>query len=312
MPFMWIALGVAVFLMAAIIAISYICFRITFFVPNRKVGPVEEIETPEGEIYEVYKEQMEAWIMEARSFNPKKFFIKSFDGLTLCGKYYEFSPDAPVELMFHGYRGNSERDLSGAVQRCFALKRSALIVDQRGSRESEGSVITFGVNEHKDCLAWVDFMVNHFGKGVKIILTGISMGASTVLMAAGKELPDNVVGVMADCGFTSAKEIICKVIRQIGLPPKIVYPFIKLGARLFGKFDLEEFSAIDAAAKINVPTFLIHGENDDFVPCQMSRDILEACKCRKELLTIPDAGHGLAYLVDRDRYFDSVQNFFGM
>ena len=81
--------------------------------------------------------------------------------------------------MFHGYRGSSERDLCGGVQRCFKLGRSALLVDQRAHGRSDGHIISFGVNERKDCLAWVDFMVKHFGPDVKIILTGISMGAST-------------------------------------------------------------------------------------------------------------------------------------
>ena len=38
----------------------------------------------------------------------------------------------------------------------------------------------------------------------KIILTGVSMGASTVLMAAGNELPENVVAVRRDGGGAGA------------------------------------------------------------------------------------------------------------
>ena len=101
----------------------------------------------------------------------------------------------------------------------------------------EGKVITFGIKEHRDCLAWVDFMVEHFGPDVKIILTGISMGASTVLIAAGRELPKNVIGVLADCGYNSAKDIIRKVIRQMNIPVAPGYFFVKLGARIFGHFD---------------------------------------------------------------------------
>ena len=143
-----------------------------------------------------------------------------------------------MEIMFHGYRGNAERDLSGGIQRCFALGRSVLLVDQRTSCGSEGNVISFGINEHRDCLSWVDFAVKHFGPDIKIILTGISMGASTVLMAAGKELPKNVVGVLADCGFSSAREIIKKCARDLKIPADLIYPFIKLGAKIFGHFNL--------------------------------------------------------------------------
>jgi hypothetical protein len=79
-------------------------------------------------------------------------------------------------------------------------------------------VITFGLREKKDCLYWIDYAINNIDKNAKIIITGISMGASTVLMASGEKLPENVVGVLADCGYTSAKEIIKKVIRDMGLP----------------------------------------------------------------------------------------------
>jgi hypothetical protein len=82
-------------------------------------------------------------------------------------------------------------------------------------------------------------MQKEFGTQRKIILTGVSMGASTVLIAAGEKLPENVIGVLADCGYSNAKEIICSVIRSMKLPPKLLYPFVKLGAKLYGKFDLD-------------------------------------------------------------------------
>ena len=304
---LWILLGLA----AAVLAAAYWCFRLAFYVPPRKALPSDVIETPEGEIYEPYREKMENWIREARAMPHENVQIMSFDGLKLQGKFYEYAPGAPIELMFHGYRGSAERDMSGGVQRCFKVGRSALVVEQRCSRDSEGNVITFGINEHRDCLKWVEFMVEHFGPDVKIILTGISMGASTVLTAGGQPLPQNVIGILADCGYTSAKDIIYRVIRQMGLPPKLSYPFVKLGARLFGHFDLDETSPIEAVKRCTVPVIFFHGESDDFVPCDMSRENFEACASRKRLVTIPGAGHGLSYAVDPQRYLEELRDFFG-
>ncbi|MBE6770356.1 MAG: alpha/beta hydrolase [Ruminococcaceae bacterium] len=309
MEIAWIVLAIAAFVCLMILLISYICFKIAFFVDRKKVCASDEAYLPEGEIYLPHREQIVSWAKETRNMPHEEFMIKSFDGLDLFGKYYEFSKDAPIELMFHGYRGTAERDLSGGVQRCFKLGRSALIVDQRCSGKSGGNVITFGVKEHKDCLKWVEFMVEHFGSDVKIILTGISMGASTVLTAGGKELPENVIGILADCGFTSAKDIIKKVIGQMKLPVNISYFFVKLGARIFGHFDLEEISAIEGVKKCKVPVIFIHGEADDYVPCEMSRRLFEACNSRKELVTVPGAGHGLAFLVGNEFYFEKVTNF---
>lgn len=311
MPVLWFLIGAAVLICLLTLLIAYICYRIAFYVPERKPLPEDVIELPEGEIYEVYWESMEKWAREVRAMPHEQMSVVSFDGLTLYGKYYEFAPGAPIELMFHGYRGSAERDLSGGVQRCFKLGRSALIVDQRCSGKSGGNVISFGINEHRDCLTWLDFMLARFGPEVKIILTGISMGASTVLMAAGTPLPPNVIGILADCGYTSPRDIIKKVITQMGLPADLSYPFVKLGAKLYGRFDLEETSPVEAAAKCTVPVIFFHGEADDYVPCEMSRINFDACAARKKLVTIPGAGHGLSYPVAPRVYLTALKEFFG-
>ncbi len=292
------------------LALTYICFRMAFYVTKKQRTPKEEFEIPPGKIYEPHRNRMVAWMKEVRALPCEAFSIVSHDGLRLYGRFYEYAPGAPMELMFHGYRGNSERDLCGGVQRCFALGRSAFLVDQRTSGKSEGNVISFGINEHQDCLRWVDFLISHFGSDVKIHLTGISMGASTVLMAAGKPLPPQVIGVVADCGFTSPKAIIQKVIRQLHLPAKLLYPLVKWGAKLWGKFDLEGYSAVEAVKTIKVPVIFAHGLTDDFVPWEMSKENFEACGSeKKHLCTIDDCGHGLAYLIDPEGYKNALQTF---
>ena len=311
MKLLWLLAGLAAFLAVAVLLIAYICYRMAFFALRKQKAPSDGIEIPEGEIYEPFRPKMEQWARQTRTLPHEEFSITSFDGLPLHANFYEFAPGAPIELMFHGYRGSAERDLPGGVQRCFKAGRSALLVDQRCSGKSGGNVITFGINEHRDCLAWVDFAVNHFGPDVRIILTGISMGASTVLMAAGNPLPENVIGILADCGYNSAKDIIQKVIGQMGLPPKISYPFVKLGARLYGHFDLEETSPEEAMKKCTLPVIFFHGENDDFVPCEMSRICYDACASRKRLVTIPGAGHGLSYAIAPEAYLTALREFFG-
>lgn len=311
MELLWIALVSVGLIAVAVLAISYFCFKIAFYVPRKRPVSTEEYPIPEGEIYEPHRQTMVAWMKEVRALPKEDMEITSFDGLTLRGTYYEYAPGAPIELMFHGYRGSAERDLCGGVQRCFALGRSALIVDQRCSGRSEGTVITFGICERRDCLSWLEHMQKRFGPDAKIILTGISMGASTVLMAASETLPDNVIGILADCGYSSPKAIIQKVIRQMGLPAGPAYPFVKLAAKLYGHFDLEETSPIEAMAKCKVPVIFYHGETDAYVPCQMSFENYEACSARKKLVTIPGAGHGLCYIIDPDTYLKTLAEFFG-
>jgi len=293
-----------------ILVLSYILFRIVFYVPDRKNRDLDEINLPPGKIYEPFYDNMREWVIAARSTPHEDVTITSFDGLKLTGKYYEFAPGAPVELMFHGYRGSAERDMAGGMHRAFRLGHSALIVEQRCSGESEGNVITFGINEHRDCLAWLDFAIDYIGSDVKIILTGISMGATSVLIAAGRKLPDNVIGVLADCGFHSAKDVICSVANSMHLSSKVLYPFVRLAARLFGHFDLEELTAEEALQHCEVPVLFFHGEDDDYVPSYMSEINYAACTSRKKLVMIPGAGHGLSFPVDPDRYICEMDSFF--
>lgn len=308
MVYLWIGLGVAA-VAAAVLVIAFECYRRAFYAPPRKKK--EGINLPIGKIYEPYWEDMRTWATAVRNMPCQELEITSFDGLKLRGRFYEYAPGAAIELMFHGYRGDSERDMPGGVQRGFKLGRSVLLVDQRCAGNSQGRTITFGIKEHLDCLQWVDFMIEHFGSDVKIILTGISMGAATVLMAAGKPLPPNVVGVLADCPYSTPKEIIQIVIKQMGLPVKLAYPFVKLAAKIYGGFDLESYSPMEAVKKASVPVIFIHGEDDAFVPCRMSEAMYEACTAPKKLVKIPGAGHGLACLVDPEGYYQALQEFFG-
>lgn len=304
-------LSLVTVLILLIIVIAYGCFRFAFYVGNRKKKDPDAIILPVGRIYEPHYEDMTRWILEARQLPHEDVSIISRDGLRLTGKFYEFAPGAPIELMFHGYRGSAERDMSGGVQRCFRLGRSALVVEQRCSNTSEGHVITFGIKEHLDCLDWIDFVIDHYGKDVRLILTGISMGATTVLMAAGRELPEQVIGVLADCGFSSAKDIMYHVMGQMKLPAKLCYPFVKLGAGLFGRFDLDAYSARESMGTCKVPVIFFHGEADDFVPCSMSRENFAACTAPKMIVTIPGAGHGLSYPTEPDIYIQALLEFFG-
>jgi len=298
-------------LVFSVIAVSYICFRMGFYSAPRKTLPPDFIDVPTGEGYDCYHDKMVQWVRDMRALPQEPVSITSFDGLTLTGIFFEYAPGAPMEIMFHGYRGNSERDLSGGVERAFKLGRSVLLVDQRASRTSDGTVISFGINEHKDCLKWIDFAVSRFGSDRKIILTGISMGAATVMMCADKDLPDNVIGILADCGYSSPKEIILKTVEEMGLPKKLSWPFVKLGAFLFGRFDPEADSPVQALKNAKVPVIFYHGDIDTLVPCSMSKACFEACASRKQLVVISGAGHGLSYAVAPEEYLKTLADFFG-
>ncbi|MBE6659845.1 MAG: alpha/beta hydrolase [Ruminococcaceae bacterium] len=307
-PLIIVSIVLAALIVLVLLA-ALVCFIMVFYSGKRKVLGPDEYEIPPGKIYEAFREDMIGWTKQIREMPHEDIEIKSYDGLTLRGTYYECAPDATVELLFHGYRGNAERDLCGGIERCFALGRSAIIIDQRAGGKSDGHVITFGIRERYDCLSWIDYATKRFGKDRKIVIGGVSMGAATVMLAAGEELPENVVCVMADCGYTSAKDIIKKVVKDLKLPLFPIYPLIRLGGRLYGGFDVEETSPMEAVQKARVPIVFIHGDTDAFVPYDMSVKLHEACVSQKKMVTIKGAGHGLAFPVDRAGYVQGLREF---
>lgn len=308
----WIILICILSVAAIALITAAICYFRIFYSPSRKPRAEDDYELPPGEEYEPFYPQMIEWTKRCRATPHRNVEITTFDGLTLRGRYYELSHDAPIEIMMHGYHGNLERDLSGGIFRALNIGHSVLVYDHRGSGRSDGNTLTFGINESRDCRRWIDFVLKEINPDAKIILSGVSMGAATAMITSGyDDLPKNIVGIVADCGYTSAKDIIKKVIRDMKLPPNLLYPFVQLGARIYGGFNIDEFSPIEQVKKSKIPTIFVHGDKDLFVPIEMTKANYEACSAeKKELYIVEDAAHGLAYVVAGDGYLDKLHEFF--
>ena len=267
---------------------------------------------PDDEQYNPYREQSEKMIRAALAVPYEDVFITSFDGLRLHAKLYAAAgPKAPVQIMMHGYKSAAERDFCGGLREGLDGGFNVLLVDQRAHGESGGKYLSFGVNERFDCLYWANYAAGRFGDDVKIYLYGISMGAATVLMAADLPLPKGVCGIVADCGYTSPRDIILSVLREHHVPAaRLIFALARLGARLFCGFDLSSASAPDALRRSTIPVLFIHGDDDRFVPCRMSRENYEASAAQyKRLLIVPHAGHGLSYMLDREAYLTALHEF---
>ncbi len=296
-------MGFLIFICAvAIVLLAFMVYsyKICFHVPKNRHEDIYA--APQGEQYEKLGQKMVEAALIMESAQCETVGITALDGTALSGRLYGYFPGAPVMLAFHGYRSMALRDCAGAFALAQKLGYNILAVDQRSHGKSEGRTITFGIRERQDCLDWVRYAVDRFGEGCPIILSGISMGAATVLMASELALPRNVCCILADCPYASPAGIIRKVARDEGYPEKLAMPVIRMGARLLANLDLEEASAAEAVKRAKIPILLIHGEDDRFVPCNMSREIFKNCGSPAQLHTFPDAGHGLCYILDPRRY----------
>ena len=294
--------------LAALWLLFSLCvYHIAFHSPNRTQN--NDFTIARGEQMEQVRDTVVSMITGLREIPFERVGIVSDDSLQLNGRYYQTQDGAPVVIAFHGYRGTPTRDFAGGAQMYLSAGFNLLMIEQRAHCSSQGHTITFGIRERYDGIRWIRFVRDRFGPETPVILAGISMGAATVLMMSALDLPANVVGILADAPYTSPEAIIRKVCHDFGVPPKLAMPFLRSGAKLFGGFGLSDADAAEAVKQASVPILLIHGEDDRFVPCDMGRSIAAANPDRIELLTFPGAGHGLSFLVDRERYAQAASGF---
>jgi len=288
------------------LAVLFAVYRMAFYAPPDKRMDIHDL--PGGSQYRKHREVTLRLIDELAARPYERITVRAHDGVTLVGRYYHFADGAPLDIGFHGYRGHAYRDFCGGSRISFAMGHNLLLVDQRGQGESGGRAMTFGVLERQDAMVWLRWAQERLGR-VPTTLYGVSMGGATVLMSTELPLPAHVRAVIADCPYSDPVEIICHVGRRMHLPPVLTRPLAIAAARLFGGFDLRAASALTALEKAQIPVLLIHGEDDRFVPCEMSRRMAQVNPEKVRLCTFPGAGHGLSYMEDTARYERIVQAF---
>ena len=301
---MLIYLLILVFL-AIVFGGAYYAYRIAFYSAREDW---EKLPPTNNATFDPYRENMRKLYHQLQN-RPFEFVtVTSNDGLTLSGRYYHVADGAPLDICFHGYHSSAMTDFIGGSDISLKLGHNLLLIDQRAHGRSQGRTITFGIKERKDLLQWVHYAVDRFGEEVQIVLYGISMGGATVLMASGLDLPKNVKGIVADCPFASPMEIIAHVGKSNPIPNWLIRPFVKLGARVYGGFEVEETDAAQALEKAKIPVLILHGEADTFVPGEMS-DLVSINPDLISRYTFPGAGHGTSYLVNPMRYTEIVTQF---
>ena len=237
--------------------------------------------------------------------------IISKDGLKLEGYYLEAAvPTNQTVIIAHGYASKAKYMAAYAKFFYETLNYNVLMPDARGHGASEGDYIGFGWPERKDYLQWIDYIIDRNGDDSTIALHGVSMGASTVLMTSGEKLPKQVKAIIADCGYTSAKDVLTyQLKRMYELPSFPILQSTSLLTKIRAGYSFEEASAIEQVKKNKLPILYIHGEEDTFVPVEMVHELYEATTSEKALYLVPEAEHGNAYDKNPELYENKIAKF---
>ena len=236
--------------------------------------------------------------------------IESFDGTRLVGHWYPCENAEKVIVAMHGWRSSWYKDFGALSEYWHKRGCSVVFAEQRGQNKSGGEVMSFGILERRDCVEWAKWAQEKTEGKLPIYLMGVSMGAATVMMASCLELPENVKGIIADCGYTSPHDIWGSVTQnRFHIPyvlcrdraERICLKRVKEGARAH--------TCPNALKNSKVPVMFVHGSDDKFVPIEMTYENYKACTADKRLLIVPGAEHGMSYMTDPEKYQEAMELF---
>ncbi|MCH5164811.1 MAG: alpha/beta fold hydrolase [Clostridiales bacterium] len=249
-----------------------------------------------------------AWFNGVKEFF-KPLSLTAYDGVALKATLIkQREGNGRVAICCHGY-GAAPRSMQVQAKLFYDRGYDVLLPSMRGHGESDGKVGMAWIDRF-DLLRWIDKVIQLYGENVQIALCGVSMGGSTVIAAAGMNVPPQVKCVIDDCGFSSQKGVYAAHVKRSHLPVVIALLPLAVGVKLFHGYSLYDADITALAKKMTVPALFIHGGGDKFVPTALGRELFEACASEnKQFVEIEGAQHACAYAADPDKYSEAFNAF---
>lgn len=237
--------------------------------------------------------------------------INSKDGLKLYARLVEHTNAKGCILLFHGFRSSPERDFNIMIPYLYSLGYSLLLIDVRSHGRSEGKFMTYGVKESDDCELWAKQISSLYPK-LPLYLYGTSMGASTVMFASDHDLPSEVKGIIADCGFTCPWDILARSLkRKTGLLPFPILYFAEIWIHLLCHYDLH-LSTVGSLKKTDIPVLFVHGTDDVTILSEMTVKNYDACASAKRLVLVAGGEHCTNFLIGDKEYFNAINDLLNL
>lgn len=281
-------------------------------IPRQDVLRIDLSEMADMKKWDEYKKFMvpnREWL---QSQELEHVTIKARDGITLHADYFPAETESDkLVICNHGYTGTGITNCASVAVFFHNLGYDCLIVDHRGHGQSEGKYIGFGILDRYDCRKWIEYIDSRFCKSKKIVLYGVSMGATTAIMTTGfTDLSDSVKAIIADCAFTSPYDVFAHILkRDYHLMPFPVMNISDSMCRKRAGYGFRDYSTLDALKTNKLPVFFIHGKADNFVPTYMSEQNYKACNSPKEIYLAENAGHGASYYENTEECQKRMKNF---
>ncbi|MBO5214311.1 MAG: alpha/beta fold hydrolase [Clostridia bacterium] len=226
--------------------------------------------------------------------------------LNLYGEFFDFSSDKTVILVAgrtEGLRYNYY------FARPYAESGyNILTIDNRAHGKSDGKYNTVGFEEHKDLLAWANYLhENHHSE--TILFHGICIGSAGALYAlTHKDCPDYVAGMVADGMYPNFWESFRNHMIELK-KPLFGLPFINAWMMLLTGHSMKK-GPIDVIDRLNRPLLMLHGTGDLYsLPCEAEK-LYEKCGSdQKTIVWFEDGVHSQLRYQDPEKYDGAIKAF---
>lgn len=208
------------------------------------------------------------------ALSAKVLKIKTDDGFENVAWFASpANTDGKIIVHFHGNGGNISHRAATALfyQK---LGYGILLCEYRGYGGNPGSPTEQGL--YADARACVNYLLDSGYRLDQLVFYGESIGSGVAVQMAVEFQPRRLV---LEAPFTSAAAV-----------AKRTYSFLPVDMMMHDRFD-----SIDKIEKVKTSLLIIHGTDDRVVPYDLGKELYDAAKHPKELITVGKGGHSNLY-----------------
>ena len=229
--------------------------------------------------------------------------------------YLTKNGDDGIVIFVHGFRGDYSRSV-------FAQMRAGEIVDMgyrsmiisyrndKGLPKDPSGIYQYGTTEWKDLDGAIDKALEYTNN---VILFGTSGGGGPI-SAWLKNVGDStkVKGIIYEAPTINFWESV-EVNGAARYPwvPKQLFGYFKIFTEIRYDVDFQKMDFTEAVINSNIPVLLFHGDDDEWVPVEMSDLIAESRDSNLTYIRYENVGHVTSWNADPDNYVYQLDLFLG-
>ena len=231
-----------------------------------------------------------SWDPAAYGLPPERVeehWMETDDGELLYGWYCRAEKPMASALFCHGNTGNLTT-IATVIPHLLDSGINVLLFDYRGFGRSTGRPSLSGVVA--DGVTAARYHDTIRPQDQSSILYGYSLGGAIAAQVTKQHAFD---GLILQSTFTNLREL-----------ARVAFPRVPLHL-VSGNF----FDTLAVVRKLDIPVLILHGTEDETIPCWMAHRLFDACVAPKEIRIVEGGLHKDLYVRDGDQLVWAVNRF---